>query len=87
MPVEIKTAIEKNLDLMINQTKVYLPFLKVAFPGVKDLNELVFNMMLGNALTVLISQYAMRMQSPSEADFVEFGKIAESYRSKVQGMF
>jgi len=84
---EIKTAIERNMELMINQTKAYLPFLKVAFPGVRDLSELTFNMMVGNALTVFISQFALRMQSPSENDFAEFGKIVEVYRSTVKELF
>ncbi|MDE1843857.1 MAG: hypothetical protein KGI10_00845 [Thaumarchaeota archaeon] len=84
---DIKTAIEMNMELMINQTKAYLPFLKVAFPGTRDLSELTFNMMVGNALTVFISQFAMRMQSPSESDFAEFGKIVEPYRNKVKAMF
>lgn len=84
---DIKTAIEKNMELMINPTRAYLPFLKVAFPAVRDISELTFNMMVGNALTVFISQFAMRMQSPSEGDFAEFGKIVEPYRSKVKEMF
>jgi hypothetical protein len=84
---DIKTAIEKNMELMINQTRAYLPFLKVAFPAVRDISELTFNMMVGNALTVFISQFAMWMQSPSEGDFAEFGKIVEPYRSKVKEMF
>ena len=84
---DIKTAIEKNMELMINQTRAYLPFLKVAFPAVRDVSELTFNMMVGNALTVFISQFAMRLQSPSEGDFAEFGKIVEPYRNKVKEMF
>lgn len=75
------------MELMINQTKAYLPFLKVTFPAVRDLSELTFNMMVGNALTVFISQFALRMQSPSESDFAEFGKIVEVYRSKVKELF
>jgi hypothetical protein len=84
---EIKATIESNMELMLNQTKAYLPFLKVAFPTARDLSELTFNMMVGNALTVLMSQFAMRMQSPSESDFTEFGKIVEDYRSKVKELF
>ena len=84
---DIKTAIERNMELMINQTRAYLPFLKVAFPGARDLSELTFNMMVGNALSVFISQFAMRMQSPSESDFAEFGKIVEPYRNTVKAMF
>lgn len=87
MSSDIKTAIEKNMELMINQTRAYLPFLKVAFPAVRDMSELTFNMIVGNSLTVFISQFAMRMQSPSEGDFAEFGKIVEPYRSKVKEMF
>ena len=75
------------MELMINQTRAYLPFLKVAFPGARDLSELTFNMMVVNALTVFISQFAMRMQSPSESDFAEFGKIVEPYRNTVKAMF
>ncbi len=75
------------MELMINQTRAYLPFLKVAFPGTRDLSELTFSMMAGNALTVFISQFAMRMQSPSESDFAEFGKIVEPYRNTVKAMF
>lgn len=84
---EIKDAVEKNMELMLNQTKAYVPFLRVAFPAVKDLSELCFNLMLGNALTTFVSQYALRMQSPKEADFAEFGTIVEQYRIKVKAMF
>jgi hypothetical protein len=84
---EIKTAIERNMELMINQTQSYLPFLKVAFPGVRDISELTYNLMVGNALTVFISQFALRMQSPIESDFAEFGKIVEAYRGKVKELF
>jgi len=84
---EIKDAIDKNMELLLNQTKAYLPFLKVAFPTVRDLSELTFNMMVGNALTVFISQFAFRMQSPSQDDFAEFGKIVEAYRIKVKELF
>ncbi len=84
---DIKMAIEKNMELMMNQTQAYLPFLKVAFPGVRNLPEFTFNMMVGNALTVFISQFAMRMQSPSDSDFAEFGKIVEPYKNKIKEMF
>jgi len=84
---EIKIAIDKNMELMLNQTKAYLPFLKIAFPGVQDLSELTFNMMMGNAFTVFVSQFAFRMQSPSADDFAEFGKIVEAYRGKVKELF
>ena len=84
---DVKMAIEQNMELMLNQIKAYLPFLKVAFPAVRDLSELTFNMMVGNALTVFISQLAMRMQSPSENDFAEFGTIVQAYKNKVKELF
>ena len=84
---EIKDAIERNMELMLTQTKSYLPFLRVAFPGIKDLSEMCYNLMVGNALTTFLSQYALRMKSPGENDFAEFGAIVEKYRSKVKEMF
>ena len=84
---EVKDAIERNMELMLTQTKSYLPFLRVAFPGVKDLPEMCYNLMVGNALTTFLSQYALRMKSPGESDFTEFGAIVEKYRSKVKEMF
>jgi len=87
IPADIKIAVEKNMELMTGQTRTYLPFLKVAFPNVKDFSELIFNMMVGNTLTVFVSQYVMRMQSPSEEDFAEFGKLVEQYRKKIKELF
>ena len=84
---EIKDAIEKNMELMLTQTKSYLPFLRVAFPGTKDLSEMCYNLMVGNALTTFLSQYALRMKSPDEGDFAEFGLIVEKYRNKVREVF
>jgi hypothetical protein len=84
---EIKSAIEKNMELMINQTKAYLPFLKVAFPAVPNIADWTFNMMVGNALNLFVSHLAMRMQSPSASDFAEFGQIVEAFRSKVKELF
>ena len=84
---EIKEAIERNMELMLTQTKSYLPFLRVAFPGVKDLSEMCYNLMVGNALTTFLGQYALRMKSPGEGDFAEFGVIVEKYRSKVKEVF
>jgi hypothetical protein len=84
---EIKEIIENNMELMLKQTKAYLPFIRVAFPGVRDLPEMCLNLMVGNALTTFIAQYTLRMQSPREADFAEFGTIVEKYRKKVKEMF
>ena len=84
---EVKSAIEKNMDLMVDQTKAYIPFIRVAFPGTKDLPELCFNLMVGNAMTTFITQLSFRMKSPTEQDFAEFGTIVEKYRKKVKEMF
>lgn len=84
---EIKEVMERNMDLMLTQTKAYLPFLKIAFPQTKDLPELCYNLMVGNALTTFLSQYTLRMQSPSQEDFTEFGVLMEQYRQKVKELF
>lgn len=84
---EVKEIIEQNMDLMLKQTKAYLPFLRIAFPNTKDLPETCYNLMVGNALATFLSQYALRMQSPNEKDFAEFGAIVEQFRSKVKAMF
>lgn len=84
---EVKETIERNMDLMLKQTKVYIPFLRIAFPGVVSLSEMCYNLMVGNALTTFLSQYALRMQSPNEKDFAEFGVVVEQYRDKVKELF
>ncbi|MFZ1077824.1 MAG: hypothetical protein WAN47_10395 [Nitrosotalea sp.] len=84
---EVKEIIERNMDLMLRQTKSYLPFLKIAFPAVRDLSEMCYNLMVGNAPTTFLSQYALRMQNLGENDFTEFGALVEQYRQKVKEMF
>jgi len=84
---EIKQIIENQMELMIKQAKAYLPFIKLAFPGVKDLPEMCFNLIVGNVLTTFVTQYAMRMQYPKEQDFVEFGTITQKYKEKIKEMF
>lgn len=84
---EIKEIIETNMDLMLKQTRAYLPFLRIAFPGIRDLSEMCYNLMVGNALTTFLSQYALRMQSPNEKDFAEFGILVEPYKKKVKELF
>ncbi len=84
---EVKEIIERNMVLILTQTKTYLPFLRLAFPGTKDLPEMCYNLMVGNALTTFLSQCALRMQGPAENDFAEFGSIVEKYRTKVKEMF
>ena len=84
---EIKEIIENQMDLMIKQTKAYLPFIKLAFPGVKDLSEMCFNLIVGNILTTFVTQYAMRMQYPKKQDFVDFATITQYYKEKIKEMF
>lgn len=84
---EIKETVERNMDLMLTQLKSYYPFLRVAFPNTIDLPEMCYNLMIGNALTTLLSQYALRMQTPNKDDFAEFGTIVEKYREKVKEVF
>ncbi|HMK32483.1 MAG TPA: hypothetical protein VK431_02535 [Nitrosopumilaceae archaeon] len=84
---EIKQIIENQMELMIKQAKAYLPFIKLAFPGVTDLPEMCFNLIVGNVLTTFVTQYAMRMQYPNEQDFVEFGTITQKYKEKIKEMF
>ncbi len=84
---EVKEIIERNMDLMLKQTKAYLPFLRIAFPKTSNLPEMCYNLMIGNALATFLSQYTLRMQSPSEKDFAEFGVIVEQYRDKVKELF
>ena len=50
IPTEINQIIENQIELMIKQTQAYLPFIKLAFPGVTDLPEMCFNLIVGNVL-------------------------------------
>ena len=84
---EIKSIIENQIELMINQTKAYLPFVRLAFPGVKDLSDAAFSLIVANVLPVFLTQYAMRLKSPSEQDFVEFGILTNKYKEKIKKMF
>ncbi|MDE1863435.1 MAG: hypothetical protein KGI33_11070 [Thaumarchaeota archaeon] len=84
---DVKETVERNMELMLMQVKTYLPFLRIAFPGVSNLPEFCFNLMLGNALSTFMSQYALRFQTPSESDFAEFGTLASKYGEKVNELF
>jgi len=84
---EIKTVIENQIELMIKQTKVYLPFIRLAFPGIKDLSDAAFSLIVANVLPVFLTQYAMRLKSSSEQDFVEFGILTNKYKEKIKKMF
>jgi hypothetical protein len=87
IPPEIKQIIEKQMDVMIEQTKAYLPFIKLAFPGMKDLSEACYALIVGNVLPVFVTQYAMRMKYPQEQEFVEFGDLTQKYKEKIKAIF
>ena len=87
IPDDIQDYVEKNIKLMISQTETYLPFIKVAFPYSKNLADGVYNLMIGNALSVFINQYAMRMKYPTTDDFTEFGKLVLRYRNQIDQFF
>lgn len=84
---EIKQIMEKQIELMIDQTKAYLPFVKLAFPTVKGLSDAGFTLLVGNVLPTFVTQYAMRMKSPTGQDFAEFSTITEKYRIRIKENF
>ncbi|MGQ0606060.1 MAG: hypothetical protein ACT4OD_03775 [Candidatus Nitrosotenuis sp.] len=86
MRKEISDYIKKHMDLLLEQTKAYHPFIKTAFPGL-NLTDACFNLVVGNAFSVFLSQYAMRMISPTEQDFAEFGQLTSQYREKIEKLF
>ncbi len=72
---------------MVSQTESYLPFIKIAFPYSQNLADSCYSLIVGNALSVFINQYAMRMKYPSASDFEDFGKLAFKYRNQVDKFF
>lgn len=86
MQKDIHDFMKNHLDLLLQQTKSYQPFIKNAFPGV-NVADACFNLMVGNAFSVFLSQYAMRMISPTEEDFVEFGRLTSQYKEKIEDLF
>lgn len=86
MHEEISEHIKKHMDLLLGQTKSYLPFIKTAFPG-WNLTDACFSLIVGNAFSVFLSQYTMRLISPTDQDLVEFGQISSQYREKIQKLF
>ncbi len=85
--IEVKKMLEDQMELMIAQAKAYLPFVKLAFPRSTDLTDACFNLIVGNVLSVFITQYAMRMKSPTEQDFAEFGTVTAKYKDKIKEIF
>ena len=60
---------------MVRQTESYMPFIKIAFPYSQNLAKSCFSLIVGNALSVFINQYGMRMKYPSASDFEDFVKL------------
>jgi len=86
MQKEIMDFMKKHMDLLLDQTKSYQPFIKNAFPGVNPADA-CFNVIVGNAFSVFLSQYAMRLISPTEQDFADFGNLASQYKEKIDALF
>lgn len=87
IPIEIQDYVEKHIKLMISQTEIYLPFIKVAFPYSKNLADGVYNLIVGSALSVFVNQYAIRMKYPTSEDFSDFGKLVLKYRDQIEQFF
>ena len=87
IPKEIQQYVENHIELLIQQTKSYLPFIKIAFPFSKNVEEACYSLIVGNTLSVFINQYAMRMKYPTESDFVEFGKLTIKYKERIEKLF
>ena len=83
---EIQDYMEKHIEMLVSQTKTYLPFIKVAFPNT-NISEACYGLIAGNALSIFLNQYAMRMQYPSPSDFEEFGQIMSKYKGRVEEFF
>lgn len=86
MHKEIADYMRNHLDLLLNQTKAYQPFIRTAFPGL-NLSDACFNLVAGNAFSVFLGQYTMRMISPTEQDFAEFGQLVSEYKKKIDELF
>ncbi len=87
IPKPIKDFVENYTKLLIEQTKSYLPFVKVAYPASKSLTDACYSLIIGNALSIFIQQYTMRLMYPSPPEFEEFGKITAKYRKEIEKLF
>lgn len=87
IPQEIQDYVEKHIKLMVSQTETYIPFIKVAFPYSKNLADACYSLIVGNALSVFVNQYAMRLKYPLADDFIDFGKITAKYREQIDQFF
>lgn len=86
MQTEISEYMKKHIDMLLSQTKSYQPFIKTAFPAM-NMSDACFNLIAANAFSVFLGQYAMRMISPTEQDFAEFGTLVSSYKKKIDELF
>lgn len=86
MQKEIMEFMQSHLDLLYSQTKSYQPFIKTAFPAM-DVSEACFNLIAANAFSVFLGQFALRMMSPTEQDFAEFGSMVSKYKEKISELF
>lgn len=86
MQKEISDYMKSHIEMLIEQTKAYQPFIKTAFPGL-NLADASFNVIVGNAFSVFLGQFAMRMISPTEQDFAEFGHLYPSTEKKSTKFF
>lgn len=87
IPKDIQDHVENHVKLMIAQTEIYLPFLKVAFPYSNNIADACYSLIVGNALSVFINQYTIRLKYPSTEDFTDFGRILQRYRDQVDQFF
>lgn len=86
MQKDIEDFMKKHMDMLLAQTKSYQPFIKTAFPTM-NMSDACFNLIAANAFSVFLSQYAMRLISPMEADFAEFGSLVSQYKEKINEIF
>lgn len=86
MQKEISEYMKKHIEMLLAQTKSYQPFIKTAFPTM-NMSDACFNLVVANAFSVFLSQYAMRIISPTEADFAEFGTLVSQYKERINEMF
>lgn len=78
--------VKNHIELLLNQTKAYQPFIKTAFPGINP-SDGCFNLIVANAFSVFLGQYAIRMLSPTEQDLIDFGSLVSQYRGRVEELF
>ncbi|MEM2161051.1 MAG: hypothetical protein QXN55_08870 [Candidatus Nitrosotenuis sp.] len=86
MQKDISEYMKRHIELLLDQTKSYQPFIKTAFPTT-NMSDACFNLIAANAFSVFLGQYAMRMIVPTQADFAEFGTLVSQYREKINEIF